>query len=398
MTDRWPCILLLLTSLGSLTGLPVDALAQGQDSSILAHYLSDGHTDLTAEALAPDLGSRSLIRRDFDLTGDGVPEVFLSEKGMGSRAEGWPWQVYDGSDPARFRYLGTVKFHEYHVRVTAPGELRALHQGGSLSRIWVVDYRWTGSDIVEVGRILLEDGPELTAEQLETKRFQERLPEWAPWAEVTSEGLGPWIDPSTEKPVRDLVPIVSQRFTVSAAARVGPPSLLEDLGERLRCPQKSCELLVEIADLTADGKPELLFNSSESARPPRPVYAEAAGGYRYLGDLPMGAWRLDDQGRASVVKSSPPALARYLLTSEEMVFLEELTLETGRTAIDQERQAIFAEHAIRDRGETIFRVPWREAAGTPENPPWLTFKTREPAEIEVDLSLPVVNAETGGEP
>jgi hypothetical protein len=158
-----------------------------------------------------------------------------------------------------------------------------------------------------------------------------------------------------------------------------------------------CELYVELADLTGDGEPELIFDSSNYTGKPWPVYAEVAEGYRYLGRLQIGLWRLDDQGRLSVVKMSPPALVRYRVTSEEMTLIEELTLATGRSEIDRERQAIAAELSGRDPHARYFRIPWTEAAHTPASPPWLAFETREPANIEVDLSLPVLNPETGGE-
>ena len=395
MTGRWRFTLILLASLGSFLGPLAEGVALGQDISVLASYLTGGQTDVTAEALSELASPRKLVRRDFDLTGDGVPEVFLSDDLMWSQGEGWLWQVYDVSDPAQIQHLGSVRFHENHVRVTAPGELRALYRGTSAGEALLVDYQWTGSEIVEVHRTLLEDGPELTAEELEIKRFQEQLPEWAPWAEVTSQGLGPWIDPSTDKPVRGLAPIVTQRFAISAAKRVGPPSLLDDLGNRLVCPQQHCELYVDLADLTGDGEPELIFNSSNDTRKPRPVYAEVAEGYRYLGNLPTGVWRLDDQGRVSVVESAPPALVRYRVTSEGMTLLEELTLPAGRSEIGRERQAIAEQLSGRDLYAEYFRIPWKEAADKPASPPWLTFKTREPADIDVDLSLPVLNPKTG---
>jgi len=394
MSGRWRFTLVLLASLGSFLGPGVEGVALGQDISVLANYLTGGQTDVTAEALTWVTSPRKLVRRDFDLTGDGVPEVFLSDDLMWSQGEGWLWQVYDVSDPAQIQHLGSVRFHENHVRVTAPGELRVLYRGANAGEASLVDYQWTGSEIVEVRRTVVEASPEPTAEQLEMKRFQERLPEWLPWADVTSQGLGPWIDPSTNKPVQGLAPIVSQRFRLSTK-RVGPPSLLDDLGDRLNCPQQHCELYVYLADLTGDGEPELIFNSSNYTRKPRPVYAEVAEGYRYLGNLPTGVWRVDDQGRVSVVESSPPALVRYRVTSEGMTLLEELTLPAGRSEIGRERQAIAEELSGRDLYAEYFRIPWKEAADKPASPPWLTFKTREPADIDVDLSLPVLNPKTG---
>ena len=395
MTGRWRFTLILLASLGSFLGPLAEGVALGQDISVLASYLTGGQTDVTAEALSELASPRKLVRRDFDLTGDGVPEVFLSDDLMWSQGEGWLWQVYDVSDPAQIQHLGSVRFHENHVRVTAPGELRALYRGTSAGEALLVDYQWTGSEIVEVHRTLLEDGPELTAEELEIKRFQEQLPEWAPWADVTSQGLGPWIDPSTNKPVRGLAPIVTQRFAISAAKRVGPPSLLDDLGNRLVCPQQHCELYVELTDLTGDGEPELIFYSSKYTGKPRPVYAEVAEGYRYLGGFPAGSWRLDDQKRLVVIKTSPPALVRYRVTPEGMTLLEELTLPAGREEIDREWRDFPEEYSGRNRYDRFLRVTWKEAADKSASPPWLTFKTREPADIDVNLSLPVLNPKSG---
>jgi hypothetical protein len=388
--------------------LPAAAVEPAQsEESLLGHLLTHGGgvaddeliSVLTETLLFMHKDSYSVLRRDFDLTGDGVAEIFLTFSEDSQRTEGNRWSVYDGdtSKTSAARFLGTVSFHGDHVRVTSPDTLRVFHRK-NVGEAWLVDFYSTGSEFIEIQRREYETGDEvLDAERRAIREFSESGRVEAAWAELTREGLGPWIDLSTNEPVRDLAPIVSQRFTVSAAARVGPPSLLEDLGERLSCPQERCELIVELADLTGDGRPELIFHSSNFTGSPRPIYAKGAEGYRYLGGLPTGLWRLDDQKRVAVVKMSPPALARYRVTSEELTLLEELTLPAGRSEIDRERQAIADELSGRDPHAPFFRVPWSEAAGTPETPPWLTFKTREPAEIEVDLSSPVVNAETGGE-
>ena len=395
MSGRWRFTLVLLASLGSFLGPGVEGVALGQDISVLANYLTGGQTDVTAEALTWVTSPRKLVRRDFDLTGDGVPEVFLSDDLMWSQGEGWLWQVYDVSDPAQIQHLGSVRFHENHVRVTAPGELRALYRGTSAGEALLVDYQWTGSEIVEVHRTLLEDGPEPTAEQLEIKRFQEQLPEWAPWADVTSQGLGPWIDPSTNKPVQGLAPIVSQRFRLSTK-RVGPPSLLDDLGDRLNCPQQHCELYVDLADLTGDGEPELIFNSSNYTRKPRPVYAEVAEGYRYLGNLPTGVLAGRRSGariRGGELATGPCKVPGHFRGDD---FARRA--DPARRAVrDRSREAGDCPRSLGPRiGTTqFFRIPWKEAADKPASPPWLTFKTREPADIDVDLSLPVLNPKTG---
>jgi hypothetical protein len=371
------------------------------EESLLGHLLTHGGGVPDDELIPVLTETFFVLRRDFDLTGDGVAEIFLTLSEDRQRTVGNRWRVYRGgeSTTASARFLGTVSFHPDHVRVTSPNTLRVRHRK-DVGLSWLVDFHWTGSEFKEVQRQEFQDedaalDPELRA----IKEFRESGAVVAAWAELTREGLGDWRDSASGEVLEGLAPIVSSELTLSSASRTEPKSLLSDLRDRLylSCFLGRCELYLQLADLTGDGMPELLVDSSTYTGAPRLVYARAGEGYRFLGKLPLGPWRLDGDGRIAIVKSSPAELERYRATSEAITFVERVSLADGRATIDEERRRILAELADRDPAGSLYRVPWEEAAERPQAPPWVTFENREPANIEVDLSLPVVNPEAGGD-
>ena len=391
--------------------LPAAAVEPAQsEESLLGHLLTHGG-GVPDDELLPVLteslrfmskDSYYVLRRDFDLTGDGVAEIFLTFSEDQQRTVGNRWRVYDGdsSKTSAARFLGTVSFHADHVRVTSPDTLRVFHRKNA-GEAWIVDFYSTASELKEIQRREYEIGDEvLDAEIRAIKEFRESGAVVAVWTELTREGLGDWRDSASGKVLDGLVPIVSPELRLSSASRTEPKSLLSDLRERLylSCHLGRCELYLELADLTGDGKPELLVDSSPRTGALRLVYARAGEGYRFLGKLPIGLWRLDGEGRIAIVKRSPAELDRYRATFEGITLIERVSLADGRATIDEERSRIEAELSGRDPDGPFYRVQWEEAAERPDAPPWVTLRHRKPASIDVDLSLPVLSSETGGEP
>jgi hypothetical protein len=76
--------------------------SNGADTTILADYLQEGLFD-------PAGDSRMFVMQ-FDVTGDGRPELFLAASAAGSSA-GMPWTLYSPGADGTYRRLGDMTFN-----------------------------------------------------------------------------------------------------------------------------------------------------------------------------------------------------------------------------------------------------------------------------------------------
>ena len=205
---RVPWILLIVAGL-AIGSLGADARAQSEGGGVLGDFLSSGSLFPPMNQADKDQAP-SIIRTDFDLTGDGVPEVFLSWPDSWTR-NGFLWVVYEITGESSFQKLGTVRFNDKGVRVTEPGSLRVLEpQGANL--FWLVDYSLLSGKLVEVDRRELtlgdESGPVSVEQELAAMRQfwkEHHIP--SAWADLSDGTLSPWKSSETHKVLHDLAPI-----------------------------------------------------------------------------------------------------------------------------------------------------------------------------------------------
>jgi hypothetical protein len=70
----------------------------------------------------------NVLRMDFDLTGDGRPEILLSNSQNSGTSGVHEWWVYAWVAPGEYRSLGTLPFSYQLFQVTTQGRLGAYHQ------------------------------------------------------------------------------------------------------------------------------------------------------------------------------------------------------------------------------------------------------------------------------
>lgn len=379
----------------SLVGLAAPVRAEG--GGLLADFLSKGASTDLESVLASLPEDAVVLRTDFDVTGDGIPEVFLAQADSYTRFSGYEWRVYELGEGAAFRYLGAVSFQEQSVRVVQPFVLHVLQYPGN-GKAWRIEYRFTGTAIEAVDLVEgLETDDTIAEEQRAVTRFWREDGPPRARAEVSPRGLGPWRDAGHDQVVHGLRSIVGEDHRVDAlggSQRSG--TLFGHLKEHRPCPLHGCEVYLELADLLESGG-QVLLNTSQFAGYPRLVYTRDGKGWRYLGELPPGAYRVDPGGRVSVLDTRGRRVLHFDLSAGEVTLEGEVAASANPVEWKSERAAILASLADDPRRERLYRVAWEALVEQPANPPWLTFETREPAGVEVDLSLPVVNVETGGE-
>jgi len=141
--------------------------------------------------------------------------------------------------------------------------------------------------------------------------------------------------------------------------------------------------------VTGDGEPELLLRTSSAS--PHLVYSRVAGGLRFLGELPLGLWRLDEDGRLLVLRDDPMALEVYRVTSEGIVRLERVLTTSDPKRVKGERNRMARKLLeIQSREDQLFfSASWEQASAHPSDVHWVTFRGRKQAEIDVELSMPV---------
>jgi hypothetical protein len=368
------------------------AEAQG----ILAHFLSVRPGDESGGPPTEASGKTTLYRTDLDITGDGEPEIFLTAPQSWTRFSGFRWQLYELGTGDSFRHLGTIDFHHTSARVIEPGAIHVMEPPGP-GPDSLVRYAWDGSSIAASATIVWEpdgDEPREVAEfrQAETPSLAE--------AELRGGRLGVWRDPLRQQVIRGLRPIGGEGASLSAAIRAeARPDLLAHVRRLRPCASSDCELHLERIDLQGDDATELVLNTSQFTGSPRLVYGRQGDTYRFLGELPGGITWIDEDRRVRVLDMHDRRLLVYQAADEELVLLQEVRPEPNPGNWSREVQGMLA--AVKASSEALgdrrYRVEWDAAAASPSAVPWLSFETREPAEIEVDLALPVVNLASGGE-
>jgi hypothetical protein len=333
---------------------------------------------------------------DVDVTGDGVPEVFLTTPEAWSRLYGFHWLAYELGPGTSFRHLGDVAFHHTSARVIEPGAIHVMQppRPGLHS---LVRYAWDGSSIAAGATSVWEpDGDE----PKEVTAFRQAEAPSLAEAELSGGGLDAWRDPLRRQVIRGLRPIGGEGASMTAAIRAeARPNLLAHLRRLRPCASSGCELYLETIDLMGDDAAELLLNSSQFTGSSRLVYQRQGHGYRFLGELPVGITWIDEDRRVRVLDMHDRRLLVYQAAGGELVLLQEVRPDPNPGYWSREVQETLA--AVKASSEAVgdrrYRVDWDAAAASPSAVPWLSFETREPAQIEVDLDLPVVNLDSGGE-
>jgi hypothetical protein len=82
--------------------LLVACQARANEQPLLAHF-EDASEIVT-------VGPISIFRMELDVTGDGVPELFLSQSQNAGPAGNW-WMVYSPQGDGTYRFLGDLVFH-----------------------------------------------------------------------------------------------------------------------------------------------------------------------------------------------------------------------------------------------------------------------------------------------
>lgn len=384
MRAHW--ILLVISGL-VFGGLGVDGRAQAEVGGLVADFLA-------SEQFKPEDEQRRILRTDFDLTGDGIPEAFLSRSASWTR-NGFRWRVYELGGDGSFRDLGSTTFNQSSVRVTGPDALRVL-EPRAVGRWWMVDYRLVSGTLAEVGRRELSEGVELEEETIREEQaamrqfWQERDIPWA-WAQLSEGGtLTSWRSAETNEVIPGLQPIPGvQPGLPSASRQSGQTSLLKHLHQHRPCSTSGCEIFLELRDVTGDQEAELLLSTSSFTGSPHLVYARGAQGLSFLGELPRGLWRLDKQGRLLLLRTDPTVLEAYRVSPEGVVRMERTAATTDPRRVESERQRMAKALIEEGSAETRFRVPWEQASSNPSNVDWVTFRTREPSDVNLELSTAV---------
>ena len=388
----------VLRTLGFLVLMATFApVLRAQGGGLLADFLSEGSTTDLGSVLSSLGGEVQFLRLDLDINGDGVPEIFLARRDSWTRFSGFKWRAYEVGDGGEFRYLGSLDFNEQSIRVVEPFVLNVMQVPGN-GKFWSIRYRLTetgfeGTELSEG----TEADPEIADEERAEARFwREKKPVRA-WAVVTDRGLGPWRESVSSRIVTGLRPIVGEEYKDESKLRAlaqRRATLIGQLEELRPCPPNWCEVYLDLADLNGDGEPEILLNTSRYPGSSHLVYTRKKGGWRFLGELPSGSTRIEPKGRVSVLDFEGSRVLYFTVGSETISGTGEVSAVGDSEAWERERRGILHSPNGGDPFER-YRVDWAAANASPESPAWLTFKTREPADIDVDLSLPVLNPKSG---
>lgn len=385
----------LLPVLAIAIALPVAQSFAQQPEGILDHFLSSW-SERSLGIQSGGTGALRLFRLDVDVTGDGVPEVFLTTPDSWSRVDGFLWLVYEPGEGTAFRHLGDVAFHHTSARVIEPGAIHVIGPPGpELDSL--VRYAWDGSSIAVSETIVWEPGGD---EPSEVTKFRQAEPPPLAEAELRGGRLGVWRDPLRQQVIRGLRSVGGEGASLSAAIRAeARPDLLAHVRRLRPCASSDCELQLQKIDLDGDQGADLLLNTSQFTGSPRLAYGRREGAFRFLGELPAGITWTDPEGRVRVLDMHGERLLVYRVGQEGLVLLQETRPEPSPGDWSREVQELLA--AVKASSETLgdqrYRVDWDAAAASPSAAPWLTFETREPAAIEVDLALPVVDLDVEDE-
>lgn len=200
---------LLIASSLLLGGLGVDSQAQSEEGGVLGDFLASGSLFRPKGQTQKDQPPR-ILRTDFDLTGDGSPEVFLSRPGSWMR-NGFLWVVYEVTGEKSFSKLGSARYNDELVRVTDPGSLRVLEPKG-VGLWWLVEYNLLSGKLTEVERRPLSEANESEREIIQEERaamrqFWEERDIPSARAEIYKGTITPWTSTETGEVLPDLVPI-----------------------------------------------------------------------------------------------------------------------------------------------------------------------------------------------
>ncbi len=264
-----------------------------------------------------------VVRMDLDVTGDGVPEIFLTDGRYWARTAR-TWQVYSPQGES-FRFLGTVRFHDKLVRFDpGQGRITAWETHG-IGRYVKVEYQVSSSGIEPLTQKEIREesgGDEVEAiyQVLNTidayrQEMGFRVVAASPseFAKSLSGGELQWRDLRNGRVVGGLRRIVGAdqgltRGTVAETTLLGHFHAQRVLGPR------GFIYMLQV-DLTGDGEREVLLNSEVWNRNlPWLIYTQDGGAYRYLGSLAFDYSRIrldDEQKVVRVLRRSPKVLEEF---------------------------------------------------------------------------------------
>ena len=338
-------------------------------------------------------GGDLVVRTDFDLTGDGKPEVFLSD--VWTRP-GRVWAVYDMDDPEHFRYLGQVMFHEKNAWVPEPGVLRVILPGSHEATL--LDYHLVDGELMESEGVTSEYS---STDSEEFKEFEARGAKpsegWRFWKDlqivktsVEGVGHGPWLEFKTGKPVVDLRPIDSEPHSV-VVEHGSRATLLSHLEERRPCPRpKTCKVWLLYKDVGGDSVPELLLNSPQPLGSPWLLYAAEGDAYRYLGEIELepGLFEKVEGGDLLSLRLFPLVLQTYRITTDGIEKLETVPVSADRERVLAWRARLLPAVEARSIAD-YYWVGWQDLLETPQSAPWTPVGGEDSVQLDIDFSAAV---------
>lgn len=349
--------------------------------SVWQHFLS--REPLSAR------GESFVVRTDFDLNGDGQPEIFLSKHWTRS---GWSWSVYDVDDVYSFKYLGKAVFHENNAWVPEPGVLRVLLP--SSDHATLIDYHLVNRELVEGEGVAVEylstDSEEFKARPSETDKARQfwkdiRLVT----ARVEENGLGPWLDLESREPVK-MRPVHDQSPEV-VIEKPTTLSLLDHFSHRRPCPSPvGCKVWLLYKDVAGNGEAELLLNAPQPLDAPWLLYGTEGEGYRYFGEIELtpGFFERNEDGRLLALRLFPLALEIYRITLVGIEQQESVPVSVDRARVLAVRQR-FLRDADEKAGEDYYWVAWGDLVASAENPNWTPVEGEIPVQLDIDFTRPV---------
>lgn len=135
----------LMLGVACLLALQWRAAAQGQGISLMEHFRKK------AEIL-PGV-TYDVFRLDLDVTGDGVPELFLAHSGSAGTSGTEEWFAYQRAPDGRYRLLDTLAFSYLGFELTGdPLRFVAYYKGGEVGTGALATYRVDASGFQEESR------------------------------------------------------------------------------------------------------------------------------------------------------------------------------------------------------------------------------------------------------